>query len=58
MINRNHICKACEGKGLLADDENWQYTCSVCGGDGIVAPGENTEPNGIFAVDETNRTLE
>jgi hypothetical protein len=40
----NIFGKACDGTGLLADDENWQYTCTVCGGDGILLPGESTEP--------------
>lgn len=58
MADRNQICKACDGNGLLADDENWQYSCTVCGGDGVMSPGESPEPNKPFSVDETNRTLE
>lgn len=58
MVDRNHICKACDGTGLLADDENWQYGCTVCGGDGTLLPGESTEPAGQFSVDENNRVLE
>jgi DnaJ-class molecular chaperone len=53
-----HLCKACHGTGLLADDENWKYTCTVCGGDGILSPGESPEPEGLFSVDENNRVLE
>lgn len=58
MVNRNTICKACEGTGLLADDENWQYSCTVCGGDGQFLQGESPEPATTFAIDENNRTLE
>jgi len=58
MVDRNTICKACEGTGLLSDDENWKYTCSVCGGDGVLEAGESPEPSRPFMVDEMNRTLE
>ncbi len=44
MAQRGERCKACDGTGLLADDEFWQYTCTVCGGDGLVSPGESPEP--------------
>jgi DnaJ-class molecular chaperone len=57
MVER-HLCKACHGTGLLADDENWKYRCTVCGGDGILSPGESPEPEGLFSVDENNRVLE
>ncbi|WP_180316666.1 hypothetical protein [Shouchella shacheensis] len=58
MADTNQTCKACNGTGLLADDENWQYGCSVCGGDGILSPGESTEPTKPFSVDENNRVLD
>ncbi|SHE33042.1 hypothetical protein SAMN05444392_10132 [Seinonella peptonophila] len=58
MVDRNSICKACEGTGLLADDENWQYSCTVCGGDGHLTLGESPEPAKPFAIDDNNRTLE
>lgn len=57
-MDRNHICKACDGTGLLADDENWQYGCTVCGGDGIISPEDSLEPDGTFAIDDNNRTME
>lgn len=57
-INREHTCKACDGLGMLADDENWKYTCSVCDGKGIVMPGENTSPSSPLSVDEMNRYLD
>ncbi len=57
-INREHICKACDGTGMLADDEAWKYTCTVCNGDGIVLPGESTSPERPLSVDVMNRNLE
>ncbi|MDQ0300040.1 DnaJ-class molecular chaperone [Salibacterium salarium] len=56
-MNEN-VCKACDGSGLLMDDEQWKYSCSVCGGDGILEAGESPEPEGPFDVDGNNRTLE
>lgn len=52
-------CPACGGTGLLADDEEWQYTCSICGGDGIVSKTEmaTRKPRRI-EVDEMNRVIE
>ncbi|WP_257346902.1 hypothetical protein [Pseudalkalibacillus decolorationis] len=58
MVNRNQICKACDGTGLLADDESWQYSCTVCNGDGTFTSGDSPEPAKPFSVDENNRTLE
>ncbi len=58
MVDRNQVCKACDGSGLLADDENWQYSCTVCGGDGIFVSGDRPEPAHLFKVDENNRTME
>ncbi|MDC3425233.1 hypothetical protein NC797_12035 [Aquibacillus sp. 3ASR75-11] len=55
---RENTCKACEGTGMLADDEEWQYTCTVCGGDGIFHPGDRAEPSGLINVDENNRMLD
>ncbi|WP_010278027.1 hypothetical protein [Paenibacillus senegalensis] len=57
-MDRNQICKACDGTGLLADDENWQYSCTVCGGDGVLLLGESPERSAFFSVDENNRTME
>ncbi|UFU00606.1 hypothetical protein KO561_06630 [Radiobacillus kanasensis] len=58
MVNRDDVCKACEGTGMLADDEEWQYTCTVCGGDGHLSPGENPTPDKYINVDENNRILD
>lgn len=60
MTMRENICKACDGSGLLADDEGWQYNCSVCHGTGKVELGN--EPLSanikIMEVDENNRLLD
>lgn len=55
MADRNQHCKACEGAGMLADDEGWQYSCPVCGGAGSVAENDTTK---IMEVDENNRLLD
>lgn len=57
-MDREIICKACDGAGLLMDDEQWQYTCTVCGGDGVVSLADTLKETPIVEVDETNRTLE
>lgn len=54
MVDRDNTCRACEGTGMLADDEGWQYTCSICGGEG----SNNSAPTRILEVDETNRLLD
>ncbi|TCT17250.1 hypothetical protein EDD68_13223 [Melghiribacillus thermohalophilus] len=53
-----HICPACEGAGLLMDDEFWHYTCSVCGGDGVIDPEDLQGRKEVIDVDEMKRTLE
>lgn len=58
MVDRNTVCKACEGTGMLADDEEWQYTCTVCGGDGHFYPEDKPEPSNLINVDENNRILD
>lgn len=57
MVDRNHVCKACEGTGMLADDEEWQYTCTVCGGEGYVQQ-EHPASSTVLHVDENNRILD
>ncbi|WP_169750781.1 hypothetical protein [Ornithinibacillus contaminans] len=54
MVDRNQQCKACEGVGMLADDEGWQYRCPVCNGDGIYSQTEAK----VMSVDENNRLLD
>jgi len=57
MVDRESTCKACEGSGMLSDDEGWQYTCSVCHGEGTVdeAAAKQTK---VMSVDENNRLLD
>ncbi|WP_197276464.1 hypothetical protein [Bacillus sp. JCM 19034] len=57
MVKRNDICRACEGTGMLMDDEEWQYTCTVCRGEGHINP-ENHSPPALLNVDENNRILD
>lgn len=57
MMSRENTCKACEGVGLLSDDEGWQYTCSVCHGEGIVDQSAVKQAK-IMSVDENNRLLD
>lgn len=55
MVERENTCRACEGTGMLSDDEGWQYNCSICHGDGVVNHSQQTR---ILEVDETNRLLD
>ncbi|MGM8365016.1 hypothetical protein ACLIBG_05960 [Virgibacillus sp. W0181] len=55
MSAHKQPCKACDGAGMLADDEGWQYECSVCHGKGIRS---NTTPTRIMSVDQNNRLLD
>lgn len=57
MVDRENTCRACEGTGMLADDEGWQYECSVCAGSGKFQIGA-TQATKIMAVDENNRLLD
>lgn len=56
MVERGNTCHACEGTGMLADDEGWQYKCSICDGDGMLEGDE--KPTKLFNVDENNRLLD
>lgn len=58
MGHRDNICKACEGTGMLSDDEGWQYRCSVCNGDGIYASSDKERGAKVMSVDENNRMLD
>lgn len=57
-MDREKTCKACEGSGLLSDDEGWQYKCSVCGGDGTYDVGDISNTARVMSVDENNRLLD
>ncbi|WP_181397538.1 MULTISPECIES: hypothetical protein [Gracilibacillus] len=48
-------CKACEGSGLLMDDEEWHYTCTICNGDGFVSRYEEKE---MRETDPNNRIID
>ncbi|WP_166701689.1 hypothetical protein [Bacillus thermotolerans] len=58
MVDREHMCKACEGTGMLADDEGWQYTCSVCRGAGTFMEESSSPSARVMSVDENNRLLD
>jgi len=57
MVDRENTCKACEGTGMLADDEGWQYRCSICNGSGEFQIGA-TQLTNVLSVDENNRLLD
>ncbi|WP_158233755.1 hypothetical protein [Sporosarcina sp. P3] len=56
MIDRENTCKACEGNGMLSDDEGWQYGCSICRGTGYLI-GTISEAE-IKDTDVNNRLLD
>jgi len=58
MAHRDNRCKACEGTGMLSDDEGWQYRCSVCYGDGIYSSSDKERTAKVMSVDENNRMLD
>ncbi|WP_202908626.1 hypothetical protein [Halalkalibacillus sediminis] len=58
MGSQQFRCKACDGDGLLMDDEEWRYTCTVCSGDGYVSEFENTEETKVANVDENKRYMD
>ncbi|MFD2759980.1 hypothetical protein [Lentibacillus juripiscarius] len=57
-MDRGYTCKACEGTGMLSDDEGWQYRCSVCDGDGSYDIEDIHRSARIMSVDEMNRLLD
>lgn len=57
MIKREDMCRACEGTGMLSDDEGWQYECSVCHGDGHLRTAAK-KPTKVMTVDVNNRLLD
>ncbi|SES99853.1 hypothetical protein SAMN05216389_104111 [Oceanobacillus limi] len=58
MVDNSKRCKACDGTGILSDQEGWQYKCSVCNGDGIYNHTDATTSARIMNVDENNRLLD
>lgn len=57
-MDRDRTCKACGGRGILADDEGWQYKCSVCDGDGTYDIDDISRPARVMSVDMNNRLLD
>lgn len=58
MINRETTCKACEGTGMLADDEGWQYGCTICDGSGELGAQNNGQSGSLLDTDANNRLLD
>ncbi|MBS4220639.1 hypothetical protein KHA96_20285 [Bacillus sp. FJAT-49711] len=58
MVDRELTCRACEGTGMLSDDEGWQYNCSVCRGAGVVEADGGLQSAKLMSVDENNRLLD
>lgn len=54
-LMREDNCLACEGTGMLSDDEGWQYKCSVCHGTGKTQQNVSVK---IMSTDENNRLLD
>lgn len=57
-VDNEETCKACDGTGMMADDEGWQYKCSVCHGDGVYHKSDKEKGARVMSVDETNRMLD
>ncbi|WP_181350349.1 hypothetical protein [Thalassobacillus sp. CUG 92003] len=55
MVDRTKVCKACDGFGMLRDDEEWFYMCRICGGSGIMGEEQFST---VLEVDENNRLLD
>lgn len=53
-----NMCKACDGTGLLSDDEGWKYHCTLC--DTVVVSYAEHEIREIriLDVDENNRLVD
>lgn len=55
---KDEFCLACDGEGLLMDDEEWRYTCKVCGGSGYKPQEGRVYNREVANVDEMNRLLD
>ncbi|MCA0972525.1 hypothetical protein LCM20_18160 [Halobacillus litoralis] len=55
---KDEYCLACDGEGLLMDDEEWRYTCKVCGGSGFKPQVGRVYDRELANVDEMNRILD
>ena len=58
MIGGDTMCKACDGTGLLSDDEGWKYHCTLCSAVVTSYAEHNIEQIRILSVDENNRLLD
>ncbi|MCP3031794.1 hypothetical protein LF817_10610 [Halobacillus sp. A1] len=58
MGSRDQVCLACDGRGLLMDDEEWRYTCKICDGDGFMPQQTSVANRQLADVDEMNRILD
>ncbi len=55
---RDEFCLACDGEGLLMDDEEWRYTCKVCGGSGLRPQEGSVYDRQVAEVDDMNRYMD
>ena len=52
------MCKACDGTGLLSDDEGWRYHCTLCSSVITSYTEHDIQETRLLAVDENNRLLD
>ncbi|CAM3181616.1 hypothetical protein FITA111629_08415 [Filibacter tadaridae] len=52
------MCKACDGTGLLSDDEGWKYHCTLCDSVMLSYTEHDLQEVRVMAVDENNRLLD
>lgn len=57
MADNKVTCEACEGTGMLADENGWQYTCTICNGEGKIDPEQKRSKRNP-EVDEHKRNLD
>lgn len=53
-----NMCKACDGTGLLSDDEGWKYHCTLCSSVITSYTEHDIQETRLLAVDENNRLLD
>lgn len=52
------MCKACDGTGLLSDDEGWKYHCTLCSSVIMSYTEHDIQETRVLSVDENNRLLD
>ncbi len=57
-MTQDKLCLACNGDGLLMDDEAWRYTCRICGGSGFQPQYGRVYDRQAAEVDEQNRYMD